>query len=702
MLGRSAAEAYLTNVENDVSEIDDIKRRRFLKMTAGAAGGLTVMSMLPPAIRQALATPAASLTGTINDVQHVVIFMQENRAFDHYYGSRPGVRGFNDPVPPPLPSTTLTAKNVWHQPYTGNAAGYMLPFHMDTTATSATCVAASSMGFTVDTEMVNGGKFNAWNTARSAGMGMGFYDRNDLPFYYALADNFTICDQYFSSTLTDTNPNRLFLFTGCNGLSVGQTPILDDTESSSGWTWTTYAERLQSAGITWKVYQETDNFDDNALAWFANFKNAKSGSALYDQGMATVANIVTAFQSDVTNNTLPQVSWIVAPSTLSEHPSYQPPDGENLTAQLIAALASNPSVYANTVFILNYDENGGFFDHIPPPCPPSSILSGISTVSTAGELTTVNESGGTISSSPIGLGFRVPMIIVSPWTYGGRVCSQVFDHTSVLQFLEQRFGVTEPNISAWRRAVCGNLTSAFNFSGDNTTWPSLPSTTGYTAQSSTECSTLPAPTVPTTQTMPTAESGTYPACALPYVLDAQGSINTSANQFDINFINNGTVGAVFQVYGFNRSSYTGPWTYTVGAADSVSDYWNGSVFTSGTYALEVHGPNGFLRHWQGSAKSASVMPETKITYNPIGNSIQLTMTNAGSSSCTMTVTNGYNGEDVRIYTVKAGGSVSDTWNLGSNANWYDLNATVSGLSNWSRRLAGHMENGLASTTEPPH
>jgi len=156
------------------------------------------------------------------------------------------------------------------------------------------------------------------------------------------------------------------------------------------------------------------------------------------------------------------------------------------------------------------------------------------------------------------------------------------------------------------------------------------------------------------------------------------------------------------VYGFNRSSYTGPWTYTVGAADSVSDYWNGSVFTSGTYALEVHGPNGFLRHWQGSAKSASVMPETKITYNPSGNSVQLTMTNAGTSSCTMTVTNGYNSEDVRIYTVKAGGSVSDTWNLGSNANWYDLKATVSGLSNWSRRLAGHMENGLSSTTEPPH
>ncbi len=685
-----------------MSEIDDIKRRQFLKMTASSVGGLTALSMLPPAVRQALATPAARVTGTVADVQHVVIFMQENRSFDHYYGSRPGVRGFNDPVPPPLPSATLTAKNVWYQPYSGNSAGYMLPFHLDTSKTSATCVSASSMGFTVDSQMVDGGKFNAWNTARSAGCGMGFYNRSDLPFYYALADHFTLCDQYFCSTLTNTNPNRLFLFTGSNGLSVGQSPVLDDTESSAGWTWTTYAERLQTAGISWKVYQQTDNFDDNALAWFANFKNASAGQPLYDRGMATVPDLVAAFQSDVSNNTLPQVSWIVAPAALSEHPNYQPPDGENLTARLIAALASNPSVYANTVFILNYDENGGFFDHLPPPCPPSSVQGGQSTVSTAGELTTVNEDGDTIGSSPIGLGIRVPMILISPWTYGGKVCSQVFDHTSVLQFLEQRFGVTEPNISAWRRAVCGDLTAAFDFAGSNASWPSLPSTANYVAQSSTECSTLPAPAPPTTQTMPTAESGTYPACALPYVLDAQGSIDTSANQLLVDFVNSGTAGAVFQVYALNRSSYTGPWTYTVGAGDSVSDYWNGSVFNGGTYALQAHGPNGFVRYWQGSAKAATVMPETQIAYDASSGSVQLTMSNAGSSACTMTVSNGYNAEDVRIYSVPAGGSVKDSWDLSASSNWYDLKASVAGLSNWARRLCGHLENGLPSTTEPPH
>ena len=676
-----------------MTEIDDIKRRRFLKMTAASVGGLTAMSMLPPGMRQALATPAATVTGTITDVQHVVIFMQENRSFDHYYGSRPGVRGFNDPVPPPLPSTTLTAKNVWYQPYTGNSAGYMLPFHMDTQTTSGICISAPAMSYPVDTAIWNGGKYNSWNTARTAGLGMGYFTRGDLPFYYALADSFTICDQYFCSTLTQTNPNRLHLFSGSNGLSVGQSAVVDNTEPSAGFSWTTYAERLQAAGISWKVYQQSNNFDDNALAWFANFKKAQAGQPLYDRGLATVEDLVTAFGNDVANNTLPQVSWIVAPDYLSEHANYKPAYGEDLSARLLAALVANPSVYAKTVFILNYDENGGFFDHVPPPTPPTSSANGLSTVSTDGEIN---------GSQPIGLGFRVPMMLVSPWSTGGRVCSEVFDHTSVLRFLETRFGVAEPNISAWRRAVCGDLTSAFDFSGSNSAWPSLPATSGYPAQADQECSSLPAPTVPATQAMPSGESGTYPACALPYMLDAQGSISTSANQFLVDFLNGGTAGAVFQVYALNRSSSTGPWTYTVGANDSVSDYWNGSIFGSGIYALEAHGPNGFVRSWQGSAKSATVMPETQITYNPSVGTIQLTMSNAGSKSCTMTIQNGYNAKDVRTYTVPAGGSVKDTWSLSASSNWYDLKATVAGLSNWARRLCGHMENGLPSTTEPPH
>jgi phospholipase C len=241
---------------------DNTGRRRFLKMTAASAGGLAAMSALPPVIRQALATPAATVNGDITDVQHVVIFMQENRAFDHYFGSLAGVRGFADRVPAPLPGGQ---QDVWHQP-DGSSTGYMLPFHMDTRTTSGICISAPAMSYPVDTAIWNNGKFDAWNTARAAGLGMGYFQRGDLPFYYALADSFTICDQYFCSTLTQTNPNRLHFFTGSNGLSVGQAATLDNTEPSAGFSWTTYAERLQNAGISWKVYQQSNNFDDNALA----------------------------------------------------------------------------------------------------------------------------------------------------------------------------------------------------------------------------------------------------------------------------------------------------------------------------------------------------------------------------------------------------------------------------------------------------
>ena len=670
-----------------MSENHDVNRRNFLKLAAASAGGLAAMSALPPSIRQALATPAATVSGSIADVKHVVIFMQENRAFDHYYGSLAGVRGFADRVPAPLPGG---ARNVWYQPYTGNSAGYMLPFHMDTHSTSGICINAPAMSYPVDTAIWNNGKYDAWNTARSPGLGMGYFTRSDLPFYYALADSFTICDQYFCSTLTQTNPNRLHLFSGSNGLSVGQGAVLDNTEPSAGFSWTTYAERLQAAGVSWKVYQQNNNFDDNALAWFGSFKQAKAGQPLYDRGMATVQSLVTAFANDVANDTLPQVSWIVAPDYLSEHANYKPAYGEDLTAQLLAALVANPAVYAKTVFILNYDENGGFFDHLPPPTPPSSSANGLSTVSTAGEIS---------AGKPIGLGFRVPMTVISPWSTGGWVCSEVFDHTSVLRFLEARFGVAEPNISAWRRAVCGDLTSIFDFSGSHTAWPNLPGTTGYPAQADQQCSTLPAPPVPATPSMPGAEStGTRRARALPYELDIQGSVNSSSGRYVLEFINTGTAGAVFQVYASNRTD--GPWRYTVESGKSLSDYWSAKTYTKSIYQLEAHGPNGFLRVFQGSVANAAAMPEIALDYDPANHRLQLTMANAGSSVCTFTVSNGYLGADVRIYSVAAHGSVSDSWDLSTNANWYDLKVTVAEASGWLRRVAGHMENGAPSLSEP--
>jgi len=678
-----------------MNDIHDTTRRKFLKMAASSVGGLAAMSALPLSLRQAMAAPSLPATqtaGDISDVKHVVIFMQENRAFDHYYGSLQGVRGFGDRVPVRLP----IGRDVWHQPYLGNLDGYLLPFHMDTQTTSAICANAPSMSYPVDIAVWNGGKYDGWNLAGDAGLVMGHFTRDDLPFYYALADAFTICDNYHCSTFTQTNPNRLHFFTGSNGLSVGQSPVLDNTEASTGFTWTTYAERLEEAGVSWKVYQQSDNFDDNALAWFTNFKQAQPGQPLYDKGMATVPDLVAAFANDVANDTLPQVSWIVGPSNLSEHANYKPSYGEDLSARLLAALAANPAVWAKTVFILNYDENGGFFDHVPPPTPPTGNGDGLSTVSTEGEI--YNGDFILPFKLPIGLGFRVPMILVSPWTRGGWVCSELFDHTSVLRFLETRFGVAEPNISAWRRAVCGDLTAAFDFSRTNQGWPNdLPVTSGYPEQADLECSTLPAPSVPATQAMPVQEPGVRLARALPYELHADGYVDATNGRYIVNFASTGTAAAVFQVYPGNRLD--GPWSYTVEASKTLSDYWTATL---GFYDLEAHGPNGFLRQWRGTVLLAPLipMPELQTRYDATGNRLLLTLTNHGDIGCTVTVRNGYNDADVRIYALAAGQSVNDHWGVAGDNNWYDLNVTVAEQESYWRRLAGHIENGLPSFSEP--
>jgi len=670
----------------DMSDIDR-RRRRFLQMATASAGGLAAISLLPEPLRQALAAPATGGSGDLTDVKHVVIFMQENRSFDHYYGGLRGVRGFGDRVPAPLPGG---ARNVWQQPYSGNADGYLLPFRMNTTTTSAICASAPAMNYPVDTAIFNKGRFDAWNTAREAGLGMGHFERADLPFYYALADAFTICDHYFAATLTQTNPNRLHAMSGSNGLSVGQAAVLDNTEPGGGFTWTTYAERLEQAGVSWKVYQENNNFDDNALAWFKPFKQARPGTPLHDKGMATVPDMVAAFAQDIANDTLPQVSWIVAADYLSEHASFKPAYGEDLSARLLAALAANPAVWAKTVFILNYDENGGFFDHVPPPTPPASANDGLSTVSVTGEIS---------NGLPIGLGFRVPLLVVSPWTRGGWVCSEVFDHTSVLRFLEKRFGVMEPNISAWRRAVCGDLLSAFDFSGSNHGWPGLPSTTGYTAAADLQCKSLPAPGIPALQAMPVQEAGTRPARALPYTLRADGRVDATTGRYWIDFHNDGAAGAVFQVYAANRSD--GPWRYTVEAGKQLSDYWSAARYTQGVYDLEAHGPNGFLRQWRGSvATGMGAAPEVTATYDGALRRLHLAIANTGGAGCTVTVSNAYVSGDVRIYSVAAGATVHDTWALDRNANWYDLSVTVAELGGFWRRLAGHVEDGLPSQSEP--
>lgn len=288
----------------------------------------------------------AAVPPGLEQIQHIVVFMQENRALDHYYGMLRGVRGYNDRTATLLPS----GRPNWYQPLsTSNASEYQLPFHVDTLTTNGICMEAPTMNYPTDIGMWDHGMSDAWNTARDPGYGMGHFNRSDLPYYYALADGFTIGDQYFQSTLTQTNPNRLHLFSGSNGLSVGAFPALDNTEPTPGFAWPTLAETLQAADISWKVYQQPDNFDDNAFAWFNSFMTANASSSLYQNGMVRVPDLVAAFGADLTNGTLPQVSWIIAPTNLSEHATNHPSAGEDLTARLLLQLQANPEMYAKTV-----------------------------------------------------------------------------------------------------------------------------------------------------------------------------------------------------------------------------------------------------------------------------------------------------------------------------------------------------------------
>src|SRR6185437_15346134 len=207
--------------------------------------------------------------------------------------------------------------------------------------------------------------------------------------------------------------------------------------------------------------------------------------------------------------TLPAVSWLIPADGFDEHPPAPPALGEWYTSQVLRILMSNKKVWAKTVVFLSYDENDGFFDHVPPPVPPAG---------TAGEYVTASPLPATAQgvAGPVGLGYRVPMLVISPFSRGGHVASEVADHTSQLRFLEERFGVKAPNISAWRRKHTGDLTSTLHMNTSDKTVPKLPSTAddqeanvmalGCTSLQIDEVDNhMPSYPVPTHQSMPTQE-----------------------------------------------------------------------------------------------------------------------------------------------------------------------------------------------------
>jgi len=471
--------------------VPEISRRRLLQGLGATATAAFAAEFLPSNVRRALAA-GPSTGGSLRDIKHVVILMQENRSFDHYFGTLPNVRGFSDPTAIEL----STGKPVFYQPDPQNPDGYLLPFHLDTQTTSAQAQPSTSHAYTVQHSAWNGGLMNNWLPAHLAADGangpytMGYMERDDIPFQFALAENFTICDNYHCSVLGPTWPNRLYHWSAwIDPQGVAGGPIISNIDPTP-YGWMSYPEALTAAGVPWQVYQEVDNYECNPLEMFASFRNAPVSSTLYQSGLRTFAP--GQFEYDAIHDRLPFVSWIIPTSYQSEHPDYTPAAGADFVASKIDAIAANPDVWNSTVFILNYDENDGLFDHVVPPTAPTG---------------TANEY---VDSLPIGAGFRVPCLIVSPWTQGGWIASETFDHTSVLRFLETLTGVTIPNITAWRRSTFGDLTSALGASS-RSPFPRLPDTKSQLALAVKEVTTLPAPVFPTTsQTVPKQQTGPRP------------------------------------------------------------------------------------------------------------------------------------------------------------------------------------------------
>jgi phospholipase C len=469
-----------------------ITRRRFIQagtaLGAGAAiGGLSSKS--GRLIEKALDL-SSGVKGSLSDIEHIVILMQENRSFDHYFGTMSSVRGFSDKN---VPKQVVGGKTYpvfdqfgWQVGVGPNPADYLQPFHLKSDPPKYLGQATNDITHEWGAQHLswNDGKMDSFLSTHLAEDGtqngiltMGYFNSTDLAFYYALANAFTICDHYFCSVLGPTDPNRLMWMSGTidpagvAGGPVVETYTTDRLAYYNTLSWTTMPENLQAAGVTWKVYADSlaSGFL-NELQYFKAYDNIFSSASQQLASLAFDQSYPTQFQLDVATNQLPQVSWIIPPLESCEHPAAPPEFGEYVVQQILNTLVSNPDVWATTLFLIVYDENGGWFDHVPPPVPPAG---------TEGEYLTVNPLPAAADgiAGPIGLGFRVPCMVVSPFSRGGYLASQVFDHTSCLRLIETRFGVPVPNLSAWRRATCGDLTSALDLvNPPNMTVPTLPTT----------------------------------------------------------------------------------------------------------------------------------------------------------------------------------------------------------------------------------
>ena len=707
-------------------------RRAFLKSAAAAAGSLAAFEALPASIRRALAIPAHAATGTLEDVAHIVVLMQENRSFDHYFGHLAGVRGVNDRFPARQPG----GRTVWLQPQGGWSDGAIAPFHLDTRSTSAQCIGDLDHGWHRTHAAIDGGRQDGWVRYKTA-MTMGYYLRRDIPFHYALADAFTVCDHYFCSLPGPTHPNRMFLMTGTVDPSgAGGGPLINNHDTVShpsepGFTWTTYPERLEKAGVSWRIYQEGTTSDDayrgnfglNVLANFKRYIDAPPGSPLHDKAMT--ARTLSQFALDAKRGELPQVSWLLPPAAFSEHPRWTPAYGATYMDQVLRALTANPEVWSRTVLFIPYDENDGFFDHLVPP-QPHVAGQGKSTVDVRDELHThVDRSRRPVRPAdglPYGLGPRVPMLVVSPWSRGGFVCSDVCDHTSIIRFIERRFGVREPNISAWRRAVCGDLVTALDFTRHDAGRPALPDTHDYRARADRQCRipVYPEASAPGELSGDAQEPGTRPSRPLGYEFHVEARVARQSGTgpaLQVVLHNRGARG--MHVWARSDDSRQAPRSYTVEAGKTLSDMlpvlpFNGAAVR---YAWTFHGPNGFVRIFQGTiarsgrqadpALEVDVGPALagRLSSDPSSDlssldGLEVSLANLGADSLAVTLTDMAYGRPGKTVTLPPGARRTVRWHVAASHHWYDVGVAVAGYTGYLRRYAGHLETGHDSRTDP--
>ncbi|MFJ1744820.1 phosphocholine-specific phospholipase C [Streptomyces sp. NPDC088116] len=718
----------------------EISRRRMLALGTGALGAAAAGSVLPPSLRAALAAEPAD--GGMRAIKHVVVLMQENRSFDHYFGTLRGVRGFEDRNAVELPS----GKPVFEQP--SATGGTVLPFPVRDAAKTQKkdlqYIGALDHSWDGGAAAWNNGWMDGWVSAKTAAT-MAYYDRRDIPLHYELADTFTVCDAYHSSVHTSTSPNRNHLWSGWTGFEAdGQRAVGNDAYDEGthpGYPWPTYAERLERAGRSWRTYTEWENFTDNNIEFFTTFKNiahkalAKARAlpgrpgadgftymeAFYaavretrddaererllgalDEGVAALSEherslferglrrvemgtLAERFRADVAAGTLPEVSYLVPSAADSEHPgSSSPVASATLVYQVLDALGAHPDVWRHTVVLINYDENDGFFDHVPPPVPPADGPTG---------------SAERWQGRPTGLGIRVPLLVVSPWTVGGYVCSQVFDHTSVIRFLEKWTGVDEPNITAWRRTVTGDLTSAFDFRS------SRPRPEVEQPGAVPPFSGRWQPEPPAEQRMPVQEKGVRPARPLPYQTDAYGRIDADGKAFKVTLNNTGRASAHFALY-----PYAGEFAIPQHRDVRGSAQWTVPLtgLTGDAYRFTVTGPNGFRREFAGPVTGEGAEVSSSVDHHD--RDLHLTLSNKGERPVTFTVRPlGYVDEDdladwTRQITVKPGRSRTVVHSAADAHGWYDLEITTAdgpdttaGVG-FCRRLMGHIENGRVSVS----